>query len=176
MRALLGLAALAATLNALPVAAQAPLRVGYIDSQYILSETPGAQEAANQFETELTALRAQLQPAADSLDQMIQAYESQALTLSPEAKQRREQQIMERRESIQQRAGQLEAQAGQRRQELVQPVMDRISRVIEEIRVEGDYHIIFDSSAGSIIAADESLDLSEEVLRRLREQGTGTGN
>lgn len=176
MRALLGMAALAATVTALPAAAQAPLKVGYIDSQYILSETPGAQEAAEQFETELNAMRAELQPAADSLDQMIQAYEAQQLTLSPEAKQRREQAIIARRESIQQRLSQLETQAGQRRGELVQPIMDRISRVIEEIRVEGGYHIIFDSSAGSIIAADESLDLSEEVLRRLRADSSGTGN
>lgn len=160
--------------TALPAEAQSPLKVGYINSQAILEQAPGAREAAEQFDREMQALRAQLQPAADSLDRMIQLYEQQSMTLSADAKQRREQDILQRRETLQDRAAQLETQAGQRRQELVQPVMDRITRVIEEIRVQGSYHLIFDVAAGSIIAADESLDLTEEVIRRLQ-AGAGTG-
>lgn len=160
--------------NVVPAEAQSPIKVGYINSQMILEQAPGAREAAEQFDREMQGLRAQLQPAADSLDAMIQQYEQQSMTLSADAKQRREQDILQRRETLQQRAAQLETQAGQRRQELVQPVMDRITRVIEDIRVEGSYHLIFDVAAGSIIAADESLDLTDEVLRRLQ-AGAGTG-
>jgi outer membrane protein len=151
-----------------PASAQTPLKIGYINSEAILDQTPGAQEAQQQWTTEMEALRSQLQPAADSLEQMIQQYEAQSLTMSPEAKRNREQAIRQRQEALQQRASQLETRAGQRRAELVQPVMDRVSRVIEEIRVEGSYHLIFDAAAGSIIAADESLDLTDEVVRRLQ--------
>ena len=164
-------------LTVAPLGAQTPLKVGYINSQAILEQAPGAREAAEQFDREMQALRGQLQPAADSLDQIIQQYEAQSMTMSADAKQRREQDILQRREALQQRAAQLETQAGQRRSELVQPVMDRITRVIEDLRVEGRYHIIFDVAAGSIIAADETLDLTDEVLRRLQAAGGGgTGN
>lgn len=162
----------------LPARAQTPLKLGYINSQAILEQTPGAREASDQFDQEMQSLRAQLQPAADSLEQMISQYEAQSLTLSAEAKQRREQQIRERQQLLEQRAAQLDAQASQRRAELVQPIMDRISRVIEEIRVEGSYHIIFDVAAGSIIAADSALDLTDEVVRRLQADAASgeTGN
>ena len=63
----------------------------------------------------------------------------------------------------------------QRQAELVQPVMDLINQVIDAIRSEGDYALIFDVSAGSIIAADPSLDLTEEVIRRLRAQDLPSG-
>jgi outer membrane protein len=151
-----------------PAAAQTPIKVGYINSQAILEQAPGAREAMEQFDEEMASLRSRLQPAADSLDQLIQAYEAQAMTMSADAKQRREQDILQRREALQQRASQLETEAGQRREELVQPVMDRINTVIEAMRVEGGYHLIFDVAAGSIIAADESLDLTSEVVRRLQ--------
>lgn len=150
-----------------PAFGQAITRFGYINSQAILDQAPGAAEASQQFEADLDQLRARIQPATDSLDAMIQAYEAQSLTLSPEAKQRREQAILQKREEVQQLAAQLDQQAGQRRAELVQPIMDRITQVIEEIRVEGNYAMIFDVAAGSIIAADPSLDLTDEVLRRL---------
>jgi outer membrane protein len=168
MRYSLLLLTAAVALSVSPAQAQTPLKVGYINSQAILEQAPGAREAMQQFDQEMASLRSRLQPAADSLDQLIQAYEAQALTMSADAKQRREQTILQRRESLEQRAAQLETEAGQRREELVQPVMDRINSVIESMRVEGSYHLIFDVAAGSIIAADESLDLTAEVIRRLQ--------
>jgi outer membrane protein len=162
------LLSLGLALSVAPAAAQAPVKIGYINSQAILDQTPGAQDASQQFEQEMQTMRAELQPAADSLDRLIEQYEAQSLTLSPEAKQRREQEIRTRQQSLQQRASELDQRASARRAELVQPIMDRVSRVIEEMRVEGGYHVIFDVAAGSIIAADESLDLTQEVLRRLQ--------
>ena len=65
--------------------------------------------------------------------------------------------------------------AGQRQQELVQPVMDRINEVIEEIREEGSYAIIFDVAGGGVVAADSALDLTQEVIRRLQASGETAG-
>jgi outer membrane protein len=175
MRRLAPLFVLAMLAFALPAASQAGPKIGYINSQQILEQAPGAAEASQQFESDLEQLRSRIQPATDSLEQMIQEYEAQALTLSPEAKQRREQAILAKREQVQRLAEQLDQQAGQRRAELVQPIMDKITQVIEEMRVEGNYAVIFDVAAGSIIAADPSLDLTQEVLRRLQAQGIGGG-
>jgi Skp family chaperone for outer membrane proteins len=45
--------------------------------------------------------------------------------------------------------------------------MDRITVVIEALREEGQYSLILDVAAGSIISADSTLDLTPEVIRRL---------
>lgn len=150
------------------VEAQAAPKIGYINSQSILEQAPGAQAAQDQFNQDLEGFRSQVQQMAQELEQMIQQYEQQQLTLSPEAKQQREQAIREKQQAYQQRVQALDQQAGQRQAELVQPVMDKITAVIEEIREEGDYALIFDVSAGSIISADPSLDLTNEVIRRLK--------
>ena len=151
-------------------AQQAGLKIGYINSQSILDEAPGAQEARDQFNQEMEGVRAEVQQMGQQLDELIQQYEQQQLTLSPQAKEQREQAILTKRQDYQARVQELEEQADQRQQELVKPVMDRITRVIEEILAEGGYALIFDVAAGSIIAADESLDLTAEVLRRLNAQ------
>lgn len=154
-----------------PVAAQTgPLKLGYINSQQILSEAPGANAASQQFEQELSSMRASLQPLADEIDTLIQQYESQQLTMSEAARTQRQQTIVQKQTQLEERAQQLEVQAEQRRAALVQPVMDEINRVIEQLRVEQGYHIIFDVAAGSIITAAPELDLTDEVVRRLRAQ------
>jgi Skp family chaperone for outer membrane proteins len=63
---------------------------------------------------------------------------------------------------------QLQQQAEQRQQEIVQPVMERINQAIEELRVEGEYTLILDIASGAILAADQGLDLTQELIRRLQ--------
>jgi len=46
-------------------------------------------------------------------------------------------------------------------------VMDGISEVIEAVREEGSYAFVFDIAAGAIVSADPTLDLTDEVIRRL---------
>jgi len=148
--------------------AQGTLKIGYINSASILEQAPGAQEAQDQFNRDVEGFRSQVQQMADELQVMIENYEKQQLTLSPDAKTRREEEIRQKQQQYQTRVQQLDQQAGQRQQELVQPVMDRITQVIETLRTEGNFALIFDVAAGSILAADPALDLTNEVVRRLQ--------
>ncbi len=53
--------------------------------------------------------------------------------------------------------------------------MDQITAVIETLREEGQYSLILDVAAGSIISADSTLDLTDEVMRRLGESSEPGG-
>jgi outer membrane protein len=152
---------------------QAPLKIGYVNSAVILEQAPGAKEASDQFNQYLQSTQAQVERMGDSLQVLIQNFERQQIALSPQAKTARETEIRQKQQEMQARVDQLEQQAGQRQKELVQPVMDRVNREIEALAKEGGYSYIFDAAAGSIIFADPSLDLTEEVLRRLRAQTGG---
>lgn len=143
------------------------LKIGYINSQEILASAPGAREAQQAFEREMQAYTNEAQQLQDELTRMQQQLAQQELTLSPEAKRNRQQQIQQKAQEAQARMQQMDQLAAQRRAELVQPVMDKITEVIEAMREEGNYALILDVAAGSIIAADPSLDLTAEVLRRL---------
>jgi len=163
------LAAVGLVLMVRPGTAQeSALKIGFVNSQEILGEDPAALQAQEQLNQELETIRTEVQQMGQQLEQLMQQYEAQQLTRSPQANQQLEQQIVTQRQEYESRVGSLEQQAGQRQQEIVQPVMDRINQIIEAIRVEGGYSLIFDVAAGSILAADGSLDLTPEVLRRLR--------
>jgi outer membrane protein len=104
----------------------------------------------------------------DDLQALIDQYEQQQAMLSEEAKANREEEIRLKQTQYQQRIAELEQQAGARQAELVEPVMQRITAVIEDIRAEGGYSMIFDVAAQGIISADPALDLTTEVVQRLQ--------
>jgi outer membrane protein len=95
-------------------------------------------------------------------------YERQQLMLSATAKTQRQEEIQRLQQEYRTRVDAMESAAAKRQQELVQPIMDKVNAVIEQIRTEGSYSFIFDVAAGSIIAADPRLDLTQEVVRRLK--------
>lgn len=143
-------------------------KMGYINSQRIIAEAPGATEARQSFEQEMAKARQQMQVLEDSLKAMIEDYEKQQVVLSPDARKQREEVIRQKQGSYQQRAAQLEEQMGQRQEALVRPIMARIETVLSELRKEGGYAFIFDQAAGGIVAADPTLDLTPQVLQRLK--------
>jgi outer membrane protein len=151
------------------------LKIGYINSQEILEKAPGAKEAQQAFERDMQGFTTEAQQLQDELTRMQQQLAQQELTLSPEAKRNRQQQIQDKAQQAQTRMAEMDQIAARRRSELVQPVMDKITAVIEKLREEGSYSLILDVAAGSIIAADPALDLTAEVLRRLEAPATPAG-
>jgi outer membrane protein len=145
------------------------VRVGYIDSQVILSEAPGAVEAQQEFDRDMERFRGEIQRMGEDLERLIGNYQQQERTLSPEARDARQNEIRLKEMEYQQRVDEMEMEAAQRRQVLVEPILERMSQAIETIRAEGEYAVIFDTASRAIVAADPQLDLTGEVIRRLQQ-------
>ncbi|HAY77936.1 MAG TPA: hypothetical protein DCY33_08810 [Gemmatimonadetes bacterium] len=176
-RSLFTIGALSLVCAAGALEAQAP-KLGYINSQEILVNAPGAEEAQAAFDAEMSGYQNEIVQLETELQNLEAALQQQQLTLSPEARANREQQLQAKFQEYQQRTGQLQEVANQRRAALIQPVMDNITAVIEELREEGSYSLILDAAAGSIVSADPALDLTQEVITRLRsaaDPGVGPG-
>jgi outer membrane protein len=150
-----------------PEAAHAQ-NVAYLDSRRVISEAPGAQEVREQIDQEMRNYEAQVQVLQDSINKMVTDYQQKSVTMSPDARQAREAEIVQARNRLQQQAAQIEQQATQKQGELMQPVMDRVEAVIEEVRKEGGYAIIFDLASAAMVSADTTLDLTTQVIERLK--------
>ena len=148
-------------------AAQSPLKIGYINSQVIIAEDPAATAAQEQFLREMVPLESELRGLETDIADLIARYQAQEITLTANARRTRQDEIAQKQQAYQERMAQIEAEAARRQQELVQPIMERINNIIQQIRSDGSYTFIFDVAGGGLIAADESFDLTSEVQQRL---------
>ena len=94
-------------------------------------------------------------------------------TLTPTAKAAREKDLGGKQQAYQQHVQELEQTAQQREAELVRPIMEQINKIIEQIRTENGYSFILDagSQAGVVVAADSSLDITDQVIKRSSGRG-----
>lgn len=163
----LGMVAALMLLSTSSAAAQAA-RVGYVNTTQVLEEYTPAQEARQALESARLEAESEIQLLGRGYQAAVDEYQQQAMTMTPEARQAREQELVAQQQALQNRTQELDIQFQERQAELLQPVMGRVTAVIEEIRVEGSYALILDSASQAILAGDPALDLTQEVLTRLQ--------
>jgi outer membrane protein len=151
----------------------APAKIAYINSALLLQQAPGRAEAEAQFDREVGAYRQQIQRMDDSLKTLVAAFDRDAAKMDSVAREARRSSIGLREAEYQSRARGLDSTMQVRQAQLVKPIMERVQAVIETIRTEDGYSMIFDVGAQTsvVVAADKKLDLTDRVLARLKSQG-----
>ncbi len=182
MRAGLTIAALGmgcATMGAAQAGAQAStapaVKLAYIRSQDIFAQAPGRTEAESQFNGFVQTARAEEKTMGDSINVMLGDYAKAEGTLAADVKATRQQAIRDKQAQFQQRQQQLEQQVQQKQSELVGPILERINKIINDLRAENGYAMVLDAQAsgGSVVAADKNLDITDQVIARLRTMAPG---
>ena len=152
------------------LSAQAAPKIAFINSAAILAQAPGRAEAENRFKTEVAAYQAQLQRMSDSLQTMAANFDKEASKLDSATRVSRARVIQDREAAYQTRARALDSTMQTRQAELIRPIMENLQKVIEQVRLEDGYAMIFDvaSQTSVIVAADKNLDITQKVLDKVK--------
>jgi outer membrane protein len=156
-----------------PQGTATPAKIAYINSAALLAQAPGRAEAEAQFDREVGVYRQQIQRMDDSLKTLVAAFDRDAAKMDSVAREARRTSIGRREAEYQTRARGLDSTMQVRQAQLVKPIMERVQAVIEAIRTEDGYAMIFDvgNQTSVVVAADKKLDLTDRVLARLKAQG-----
>jgi outer membrane protein len=152
------------------LAAQTGPKFGYVNSAAILAQAPGRAEAEAQFNSEVKAYQGQLQRMSDSLQFLAASFDKESPKLDSATRESRAKSIRTKEADYQARARQLDEQMQNRQAELVRPLMEQLQKIIEAVRAEDNYAMIFDvgSQTSVIVAADKKLDITDKVMARLK--------
>lgn len=146
-------------------------RFAYIDSDYIMENIPEYKAAELEIERISIEWQKELEAQFAEIEQMFRAYQAEAPLLPEEIRRQREEAIVSREQStkeLQMRRFGRDGELFQKRQELMQPIQDRIFDAVKEIATRGNYAVIFDKAGGvTMLYTDVRYDLSDEVLQRL---------
>lgn len=156
----------------------APGKIAYVAFSAVLQQTPGYAQAESTWTAEVEGYRRQMQQLQARLDSASAAFEQQAVMLSPSNRTAERQKLDAQATEIRQQVAEMQNKAAQRQRELLDPIEQRVVAVVESLRVEGGYAVVFDiSSEGStIVTADKSLDLTKKAIDRLAPTSGSTGN
>ncbi|MGB9742667.1 MAG: OmpH family outer membrane protein [candidate division WOR-3 bacterium] len=157
----------------LPSVTAREYKVGYIDSDRIISR----YEAAVEAKKELNRAIAQFESRAESLrtdyEKAKAEYESQQLTLSEEGRRAKLAEVESRKRRYDSYLNEIYGTGGkidQKNQELLAPIVSRIDSAVRKVaQIEG-FALVVDAAKAGIIFAESGLDLTELVLEELNRE------
>lgn len=151
--------------------AQRGVRIGYIDTEYILQNMSEYQQAQTQLENKAQKWKAEIDQRTASLETKKQQLNNERVLLTIDLIKEREEelQIIEN-ELLEYKlkrfgpAGDLIIQKTQ----LTQPIQDQIFTAVQEIATTKKYDFIFDKSADVVMLySADRYNVSEQVLRTI---------
>ncbi len=169
----------------LPIAEVRAQRIAFVNTKYILEQMPEYETA----QKELDRLSKQWQDEIDErylqIKRQRESYNAEAILLTEEMRRSRLDEI-DRRErearDMQKKRFGVEGDLFKKRQELIQPIQDRVYTAIKEV-AGTSYVAVFDlsgSNGGGLLFASDKYDKSDSVLRKLGirpdREGTGGGS
>ena len=142
-------------------------KLGYIDSQELLLLLPERKTAEAEVQTFAKSLESQLQAMTSEYQQSVQDYQANEASYDDLVKQDKISEITgleQRIQSFQQNAQQA---LQTKEQELLEPILAKARKAIEDVATEGNYTYIFDKSIGSILYAKDSENVIDLVKKKL---------
>ena len=151
--------------------AQRGVRIGYIDTEYILQNVPEYQEASGQLDAKVQKWKSEIEARLSKIDQKKKQLNSESVLLTKELIEERLEEITIEESEIldyqQKRFGPNGDLMIQKRN-LMQPIQDQIFTAVQEIATNKKFDFVFDKSTDlTMLYSADRFDISDQVLRSI---------
>jgi len=148
----------------------AELKIGYIDSNEIMSSFEEVRQVQVDLEKEQRRLENEMNDLMNRLDSLNQDYERQRLLMSENRRREKENELRKLEENIQKfqmdKFGP-EGEIYRKQNILLKPVLAKIDEAIKKVGSEQGYDFILDAMSGALLYALDSHNLTQYVLEEL---------
>ncbi len=155
----------------------AELKVGYINSDQILTEYEESVDAMSKLDAENKRLQEEFQKMQARFQDLSQEFEKKKFVATDAWKTQKQQEMDQLSMDIQNYQMEKFGPQGeiyQRENEYLGPVLEKINLILKKVGEEGNYDYIMDGAKGVLVFANPKHDLTNTVLYELRKSGGET--
>ena len=153
--------------------AQTAQKLGYVDSQTILTQLPESIKAQGDLDALTNKWTAQLDSMTQAYQSNLANYQKQANTMPDDKKLTAQQNLIAQEQSLidfrRQKFAQGTGEIYKKQEELFNPVKAKIYKAIEDVAKREGMQFVFDKSGDIILLyADSAFDITYQVLDKLK--------
>ncbi len=146
-------------------------RIAYVDIAKVMDAVPEYKEAQQQLDQLAAKWKQEIQGEYNKIDDMYRKYQAEQVLFSESTRKQKEEEIVNKEKNVrdlQKKRFGPDGELFKKRQELVQPIQDRVYKAIESYATERGFDFVFDRSSGvSILFANPRYDKTEDVMKKL---------
>lgn len=149
-----------------------PLKIGYTNVEYLIQLMPDLKIVEKDYATYRIQLENKLKEQLTAYEAKVKDYQAKMATMNEATKKQKEEELLKEQETLLKSENQMEQDLLKKNQELMQPLYDKLDKVIKEVAKENDYTYIFNTDAGSgttpiLLYGPEEFNITDLVKKKL---------
>jgi outer membrane protein len=144
-------------------------RVAIVDITRVLEEMPDYRNAQTELDNIAAQWRQEIALEYDQIKAMYNKYQAEQVLLTEEARKKKEEEIMEREKGVRDLQKEKFGPEGalfRKRQDLVQPIQERVYAAIKTYAEDRGFDFIFDKGGSSgLIFSNAEFDKTDDIIR-----------
>ncbi len=149
------------------VEAQNKPKFGHINSSEILPLMPQYDSIQKAFQAYYASLEREAEMMSREYETKLQEYMANRENFTPLLQQLKEKEIMDLQQRIQAFEASISDDLQDKKEALMQPLLNRFRKAVEEVAKEGKYNYVFDNRLEVLLYVDQSDDISTMVKQKL---------
>ena len=146
-------------------------KVGYVDTDYILTKLPEYKDAQSQLDAISAEWQSQIEKKYQLIDQMHKDLQAEEILLTDDMKKKRIADIKDKEKEaleFQRKKFGIDGELFVERQKLVKPIQEKVYKAIKEVARASGYAIMMDKAgATTLIYTNPKYNKSKAVLKKL---------
>ncbi len=156
---------------------KAQQKIGYVDSDAIMSKLPDAQDAQKQIDAQIKEWQEELDKMEKNWKSRYDDYQNRKLTMSNRKRAETEKELMSMEEKIRdyrQKKFGAKGELFKLQEDIMKPIQNKIFAAIQKVAEEDDFDYVFDRSGDVIfLYTKDKWDLTQKVIDTIKELGNG---
>lgn len=143
-------------------------KYAYVDTEYILDNIPEYSDAQEELDDMSKRWQKEIEAKYAKVEELYKKYQAEAVLLPDDIKVKREEEIVVKEQEVKELQRQYfgpEGELFKKRQELIQPIQEKVFNAIEGIALTSNYAFVFDKAGGmTLLYGNPKFDISDDVL------------
>tara|TARA_Y100001968_G_scaffold35859_1_gene27477 strand:- start:1073 stop:1648 length:576 start_codon:yes stop_codon:yes gene_type:complete len=155
----------------MPIMLFGEMKLGYIDSNRIMTESEDVRDIQVELEKEQRKLESEYNGMINQLDSLKQVFDRQRLLMSDSRREEKQNELINMERNIQEfqmKKFGPEGEIFRKQSQLLAPVLEEVDAAIKVVAAQRGYDYVFDAVSGAIVYALDSHDLTDAVLKELK--------
>lgn len=146
-------------------AAEPEIKIGFVNGQRVINESPQAAKAKKKLEKEFEKRDQDLQRLGKQLQSMQEGLEKNAVTLSEADRRNKEREFNDLNREFQRRQREFREDLNLRQNEEMSAIYERVNKVIKQVAESEKYDLILQEA----VVVSNRIDLTDKVIKALQE-------
>ena len=156
-------------LLALAIPAHAESKLGFVNGQRVVNESPQAKKAKQKIEKEFEKRDQDLQQISKRIKSLQEAIEKNGVTMAESERRGKERELNELNREFQRKQREFREDLNLRQNEEMAAVLERANKVIKQIAEAEKYDLVVQD----VVFVSQRLDITEKVIKALVEAAPG---